>query len=181
PHHDVMTPRRHDATHEENPVSDREPTPADIRALIADADALQERIRNVEQQLRSSEETRHAVFRLDDAAGRLTDVSQALEETVGELTRVRSVRDGSVCAVPWGVCPEHGNTLVSSGGRTQCKTCGRTWNYDRLGVPCGEPLTHKVTDAAGGSFLACRAHAMDASERLVGGTVTPLDKDGRRD
>ncbi|GGO98273.1 hypothetical protein [Wenjunlia tyrosinilytica] len=162
-------------------ADDREPTPADVRALIADATALQERIRDVERRLRGSEETRHTVFRLDDAAGRLTDVSQALEETASELARVRAVRDGSVCAVPWGVCPEHGNTLVSSGGRTRCKTCGRTWNYDRLGVPCGEPLTHKVTDAAGGSFLACKAHAMDATERLVGGTVTPLDKDGRRD
>ncbi|NEB67448.1 hypothetical protein G3I39_10360, partial [Streptomyces fulvissimus] len=75
-------------------------------------DALQERIRNVEHRLAGSEETRHSVFRLSDAAGRLTDVSEALEETAGELARVRAVRDGSVCAVPWGVCPEHGNTLV---------------------------------------------------------------------
>ncbi|NEC32212.1 hypothetical protein [Streptomyces rubrogriseus] len=154
-----------------------EPTPADIRALIAEADALQERIRNVEHRLAGSEETRHSVFRLSDAAGRLTDVSEALEETAGELARVRAVRDGSVCAVPWGVCPEHGNTLVSTGGRTRCSqlACGRTWDYDRLGVPCGEPLTHKVTDAAGESFRACKAHAMDATERLIGGTVTPLN------
>lgn len=160
-------------------MSDREPTPADIRALIAEADALQERIRNAEQRLAGSEETRHSAFRLSDADGRLTDVSQALEETASELARVRAVRDGSVCAVPWGVCPEHGNTLTSSGGRTRCTqlACGRSWDYDRLGVPCGEPLTHKVTDAAGGSFLACKAHAMDATERLIGGTVTPLDKD----
>ncbi|MFI5526864.1 hypothetical protein [Streptomyces platensis] len=163
-------------------MSDREPTPADIRALIADADVLQERIRNVEQQLRGSEETRHTVFRLSDAAGQLTDVSKSLEETAGELARVRAVRDGSVCAVPWGVCPEHGNTLTSSGGRTRCTQlyCGRSWNYDRLGVPCGEPLTHKVTDPEGNSFLACKAHAMDATERLIGGIVTPLDKDGDR-
>ncbi|MFD7867816.1 hypothetical protein [Streptomyces sp. NPDC059783] len=158
-------------------MNDHEPTPADIRALIADADTLQERIRAIEQQLRSSEETRHSVFRLADAAGRLTDVSEALEETAGELARVRSVRDGSVCAVPWGVCPEHGNTLVSTGGRTRCSqlACTRVWSYDRLGVPCGEPLTHKVTDATGASFNACRAHAMDATERIIGCTVTPLD------
>ncbi|MFH9426425.1 hypothetical protein [Streptomyces sp. NPDC017529] len=161
-----------------------EPTPADLRALIADASALQERIRDVERRLRASEETRHTAFRLDDATGRLTGVSEALEKTAGELARVRAVRDGSVCAVPWGVCPEHGNTLASSGGRTRCTqlACGRTWNYDRLGVPCGEPLTHKVTDVEGKSFLACKAHAMDATERLIGGTVTPLGTEsGHRD
>lgn len=169
---------------DDKPVDeDREPTPADIRALIADATALQERMRDIERRLSGSEETRHAVFRLDDAAGQITRVNEALENTAGELARVRAVRDGSVCAVPWGVCPEHGNTLSSSGGKTRCSqpSCGRSWNYDRLGVPCGEPLTHKVTDAAGGSFLACKAHAMDATERLIGGTVTPLDKDGGRD
>ncbi|MFK0113982.1 hypothetical protein [Streptomyces sp. NPDC091217] len=167
-----------------NPAdNDREPTPADIRALVADVAVLQERIRDVERRLRGSEETRHTVFRLDDAAGQMTRVSEALENTASELARVRAVRDGSVCSVPWGVCPEHGNTLLSSGGRSRCTrlACARSWDYDRLGVPCGEPLTHKVTDAAGESFLACKAHAMDATERLIGGTVTALDnQDGDR-
>ncbi|MFD5415243.1 hypothetical protein [Streptomyces nojiriensis] len=154
-----------------------EPTPADIRALMADASTLQQRIRDLEERLRSSEETRHTAFRLDDAAGQIARVHEDLEKTAGELARVRAVRDGSVCAVPWGVCPEHGSTLCSSGGKTWCTEpgCSRSWGYDRMNAPCGEPLTHQVTDAAGGSFLACKAHAMDASERLIGGTVTPLD------
>ncbi|MFD5935683.1 hypothetical protein [Streptomyces sp. NPDC060333] len=158
-------------------ASDQEPTPADLRTLMADADALQERIRDVERRLRASEETRHTAFRLDDAAGQITRVHEDLANTASELARVRAVRDGSVCAVPWGVCPDHGNTLRSSGGRSQCthSGCARSWNYDRLGVPCGEPLTHKVTDASGGSFLACKAHAMDATERLIGGTISSLD------
>jgi hypothetical protein len=154
---------------------DREPTPADLRALVADAAALQERIRDVEERLRASEETRQNTFRLDHAAGQLDQISRALHETASELARIRAVRDGSVCTVPWGVCPEHGNTLTSSGGRTRCTRCIRVWNYDRLGVPCGEPLTHQVTDAAGSSFRSCQGHAMDATERLTGATVTPLD------
>ncbi|MFL4496505.1 hypothetical protein ACJ6WD_35485 [Streptomyces sp. VTCC 41912] len=162
-------------TDADDPV-DPEPTPASIRALISEADVLQERIRAVERALRSTEETRHSGFRLDDAAGRLADVSRALEETASDLARVRAVRDGSVCAVPWGVCPDHGNTLRGTGGRTWCTDpgCARTWNYDRLGSPCGEPLTHEVTDATGESFRTCAGHAKDAAERLVGGTVTPL-------
>ncbi|MFF6903536.1 hypothetical protein [Streptomyces hydrogenans] len=82
----------------------------------------------------------------------------------------------STCGVPWGVCPDHGNTLRTSGGITQCRdlACLNIWDYDRLDRVCGDPVTHTVTDAAGTSFRACRAHAMDADERLVGGTVTPL-------
>ncbi|UQX04625.1 hypothetical protein [Streptomyces sp. RerS4] len=49
-----------------------------------------------------------------------------------------------------------------------------------MSAPCGEPLTHQVTDAAGASFLACRAHAADAAERLIGGTLTALDEGGHR-
>ncbi|MFK3734659.1 hypothetical protein ACI2LJ_30835 [Streptomyces sp. NPDC088090] len=164
-------------------MPDREPTPADFRALISDVSALQDRIRSAVGGLRDSEETRHTAFRLGEAVGELSSLTKALEETAGDLARVRSVRDGSVCAVPWGVCPEHGNALRSSGGKTGCTEpgCSRTWGYDRLGAPCGEPLTHTVTDAQGSSFLACRAHAADASERLLGSTVALLDpqEDGR--
>ncbi|MFD4050151.1 hypothetical protein ACFWSF_32155 [Streptomyces sp. NPDC058611] len=162
-------------------ASDQEPTPAEFRALMTEADAFQRRILDAYDRLKASasEDVRRTGFRLEDAAGEIRRVRTELDETASDLARVRAVRDGSVCAVPWGVCPDHGNTLTSTGGRTSCTApgCGRTWGYNRLGSPCGEPLTHKVTDAAGGFFLACKAHAIDATERLIGGTVTPLDKD----
>ena len=162
---------------------DQEPTPADLRALMTEADSLQQRILDVHRQLTARDDIRHTAFRLEDAAGEVRQVREALGATASELARTRAVRDGTVCAVPWGVCPEHGNTLRSTGGTTRCTQlgCPRFWRYDRLGVPCGEPLTHRITDETGESFLSCRAHAADATERLVGGTVTPLAEGADRD
>ncbi|GHH26003.1 hypothetical protein [Streptomyces rubradiris] len=176
-----------DSLRERNPMSDdQEPTPAELRALMTEADALQRRILDISERLgaSASEDVRRTRFRLEDAAGAVRTVRQDLDETAGDLARVRAVRDGRVCAVPWGVCPDHGNTLTGTGGRAWCTApaCTRRWGYDRLASPCGEPLTHRVADADGGSFLACTGHAMDASKRLVDGTVTPLGtEDGGRD
>lgn len=153
------------------------PTPASLRALIAEATALQERIEAARTGLLAEEETRSASFPLSEATGRVKEACGLLEEAAGRLARVRGVRDGSVCKVQWGVCPDHGNTLRGSGGRAWCTDpyCSRRWDYDRVDSPCGEPLTHRVTDAAGGTFLTCEGHAMDAAGRLDGGTVTRLD------
>ncbi|MFJ9810705.1 hypothetical protein ACIRTB_21005 [Streptomyces sp. NPDC101158] len=154
----------------------RDPTPAELRALAADVEGLEQRILDVRARLRANEETRDTAFRLDDAAENVRRGREALELTVGDLIRTRTARDPKLCGVPWGVCPEHGNTLRGSGGRTWCTdpACSRSWGYDKLGTACGEPVTHTVTDAAGASFLACRGHAMDAEKRLEGGTVTAL-------
>lgn len=78
------------------------------------------------------------------------------------------------CGADWGVCPDHGNTLASSGGTTRCKVCGRTWSYDRVQRPCEEPAAFELRDADGGVGLLCAGHALDARDRVTGGTVTPL-------
>uniref|UniRef100_UPI003F4919B1 hypothetical protein n=1 Tax=Streptomyces sp. CA-141956 TaxID=3240051 RepID=UPI003F4919B1 len=153
-----------------------EPTPAELRALVAEAEVLEERILNVRARLRASDDAGDTAFRLTDAAENLRRATEALEMTASDLARTRTARDPGLCSVPWGVCPAHGNTLRSTGGRSWCTDlgCSRSWGYDRLAMTCGEPVTHTVTDAAGSSFLACRGHAMDAEKRLEGGTVTPL-------
>ena len=70
-----------------------------------------------------------------------------------------------------------GNTLRSSGGKTWCQdlTCGRRWDYDRLGVPCGEPVTSAVIDMEGTEFLTCAGHTIDVEKRLIGATIRPLN------
>jgi hypothetical protein len=77
------------------------------------------------------------------------------------------------CTIPWGVCPEHGNTLVGTGGKTWCRVigCGRTWGYDRVGLPCIEAARWMVTDQHGDAIVMCDGHALDARKRLEGTRV----------
>jgi hypothetical protein len=72
-----------------------------------------------------------------------------------------------------GVCPKHGNTLISTGGKTCCRVieCGRTWSYDRVGLPCIEPAQWRVTDKHGDALVTCDGHALDARKRLEGARV----------
>jgi hypothetical protein len=58
-----------------------------------------------------------------------------------------------LCAM--GACPEHGNTLVSSGGKSWCRDPGyrRSWDHDRGGMPCTDPEHWRVTDRCGGAGL----------------------------
>jgi hypothetical protein len=83
-----------------------------------------------------------------------------------------------LCGVPWGVCPDHGNTLSSSAGKTRCRTtgCGRTWEYDRGREPCAEVVHAVVVDANGTRRAMCKGHVLDAHEhgRLIGCTIEPL-------
>lgn len=124
----------------------------------------------------ADEPTRHVGFRLDDAAGRVSTVAGDLADTAGDLARVRGRSD---CAADWGVCPRHGNTLTSSGGRSWCRMadCGLSWQYDRGALPCTEPAVSRVIDAQGDETLLCSAHTLDARARLVGATVQPLPAD----
>lgn len=151
------------------------PTPAELRALAAraaelaaDIDAMQERLGAA-----PDEPTRRSGFRLDDAAYAARQIGQDLEETAGDLARIRG---RGACPADWGVCPEHGNTLRYSGGECWCTAsgCGRRWNYDRAGLPCSEQAAFEVRDATGGSGQMCAGHAMDAQDRIVGVTVVPL-------
>ncbi|MBM9509941.1 hypothetical protein [Actinacidiphila acididurans] len=155
-----------------------EPTPAEVRALGDQAGALADRITALYEKLGAvaDPEVRRIRFRLADASGYVHGAATDLEETARDLVRVRTARDPRLCGVPWGVCPEHGNTLRSSAGETWCmvERCGRRWTYDRLGLPCTEPITHRVTDTAGAGFDACNGHALDAEQRLEGGTVTRI-------
>jgi hypothetical protein len=89
------------------------------------------------------------------------------------VTDRRLAADETRCSAQWGVCPEHGNTLSSSGGRSRCRRagCGRTWPASRLSAHCDEPATVIVADQAGGQLRLCAGHWSDARKRLVGARV----------
>ncbi|MFI6031622.1 DUF6292 family protein [Amycolatopsis magusensis] len=68
------------------------------------------------------------------------------------------------CGAPWGICPEHGRSLSSSAGTTCCTAlgCERTWDYDRLGTPCPEPVWAQLSFADGVTARFCEGHTRDA-------------------
>jgi hypothetical protein len=119
------------------------------------------------------EPVRRAGFRCDAAAGSMREASSELAETADHLERIAAAMKPGACAVPWGVCPEHGNTLTISGRKTTCRVigCGRAWDYDRVSLPCIEPAQWRVTDKHGDALAMCDGHALDARERLEGARV----------
>ncbi|MEJ5869342.1 hypothetical protein WDV85_16550 [Pseudokineococcus sp. 5B2Z-1] len=158
-------------------MSAERPTPADLRELAAAADALAARIEVVQAALRDEYPgaRSRAGFRLDDAAGNARQASRALEDTAGELARIAATPEHA-CGIEWGVCPRHGSTITTSGGRSWCTVdgCGNTWGYDRLSTPCPEPVTHRITDTTGATQDVCDGHAIGARARVTGVTVDPI-------
>jgi len=111
-----------------------------------------------------------AVREIDAAIRKLDDVRIALTQEIAFETDRLLATDPTRCAAEWGACPEHGNTLSSSGGRTWCTRpdCGRTWPGSRLTSHCAEPAAVIVADVAGQKTRLCPGHWTDARTRLVG-------------
>jgi hypothetical protein len=137
-------------------------------ALADEVDALHRDIRTARD-----EPVRRAGFRCATAVGWMRQAGTELAETAGHLERIAAAMKPRACAVPWGACPDHGNTLTSTGGKTWCRVtgCGRKWDYDCVGLPCIDPARWKVTDRHGQACMMCDGHALDARKRLEGACV----------
>ncbi|MFJ4710137.1 hypothetical protein ACIP6I_35630 [Streptomyces anulatus] len=92
--------------------------------------------------------------------------AQALRSTAADPGR---------CTVPWGVCPEHGATLKSTGGRAWCMdlACLNAWTHDRLDAACTEPATHTIQGDNGDRYVVCDGHALTARTQITDGQVLP--------
>lgn len=149
-------------------------TPARARELAAAVEALAGQVEAAHAALcvDVDEHRRRAGFRLEDAAGECRRVAAELHATASDLARLAAI-PADACRVPFLVCPEHGNTVTSTGGQSWCRRCDRRWphSYDE---PCRELVSHSVTDTEGAVFAVCDGHAIDVRGRLVGGVVTPL-------
>ncbi|MCF6470247.1 hypothetical protein FAF44_17850 [Nonomuraea sp. MG754425] len=108
------------------------------------------------------------------AAGYLARGAEDLQRAAAELARLQV----QPCGLPWGVCAEHGNTLSSRAGVTECRVCRRTWDHDRLRRPCAEPATWKVIDQAGAVTRMCDGHVLGARAAAQGATFVRLDEVG---
>ncbi|MFD1936559.1 MULTISPECIES: hypothetical protein [Nonomuraea] len=147
------------------------PTAAEVRELATHAEELAAAIDNLAGVLSQADPQGRAGFRLPDAAGLVRQAAYELLETACDLRP--AYRLFTFCSMGWGVCPEHGSTLIAAGGTTHCATpgCGRTWGYRREIAPCAELATHRLIDIAGETLL-CAGHAVDA--RNSGGRVEPF-------
>jgi hypothetical protein len=158
---------------------------ARARELAAHAEALTSAITTLHHDIRAAqdESVRRAGFRCDTARGGTQEAVGELRETASDLDRIAASAMSGTCPIPWGVCPNHGNTLISSGGRAWCRTpgCARTWNYDRVSLPCIEPARWTITDKHGGSSLMCDGHAVDATKRIEGAWAAPLVASRRKE
>lgn len=159
---------------------DEVPTPADFLGHAGHLDAQAQDIEALHERLRGAQDapTRRAGFRLDDIAGELRKAARELQQTAEDLARIRSrgAMSRPVCGAQWGVCPEHGNTLTSSGGRSWCRVpgCGRAWGWDRGGLPCTEPAVWRMCDQKGGEMRLCEGHAIAAREQVEGARLEPI-------
>jgi hypothetical protein len=155
-------------------------SPSDLaaRELAARAEALAAAITTLHQDVRAAHDgsAHRAVFRCDDAITYAREAAEGLCDTAADLDRIAAAALPGICPVLWDVCPEHGNTLISSVGRAWCRDahCGRTWSYDRIGLPCTEPARWTVTDQNGDTGVMCDGHALDDAKRLDDARAAPL-------
>lgn len=165
-------------------MDDERVIPDQARELALAAVALAEQVTALQAELRArGVGWQFQIGRaLDLAAGPARQVADALTAAADGLAQLGTIPDpGTVCGLPWGVCPKHGTTLVRGGRGTECRKCNRYWHYDRITAPCPEPHTHVVTEpdrrtfleADRRTFLVCAGHAVAAREQIPGATVEP--------
>uniref|UniRef100_UPI001F57A2D9 hypothetical protein n=1 Tax=Actinomadura luzonensis TaxID=2805427 RepID=UPI001F57A2D9 len=151
-------------------------TPAQLRALASRAEALSAEVRDLLRSAPAGTPEHEHLGAARQAADRLAQAGDALQSAAGELARLRV----QPCGMPWGVCPEHGNTLSTRGGVSECRVCRRQWNHDRYGRPCQEPVTWKVIDRSGTETRMCDGHVLGARAAAAGATFVRLeDADAR--
>jgi hypothetical protein len=147
-------------------------TPEQLRALATRAEALTAEVWALCGGSADGSPAPDPLVEARQAAGWLARAAEDLQRAAAELARLQ-VRP---CGLPWGVCQEHGNTLSSRAGVSECRVCRRTWSYDRLGRPCEEPATWKVIDLAGTVTRMCDGHVLGARAAAQGATFVRIDQ-----
>jgi hypothetical protein len=149
-------------------------TPAHLSALASRAEALTAEVRALCDSAPIGSPERDPLVAAGQAANWLARGAEDLERAAMDLARLQA----QPCGLPWGICPEHGNTLSTTAGVSECRVCRRTWNHDRRGRPCQEPVTWKVIDRAGTETRMCDGHVLGARAAAAGATFIRLDEGG---
>ena len=150
--------------------------PVRVDEIAVAAMALSDGLQAATQDLPESAKARQFRRRLDEAARACRAVADDLETTAGDLVRIGAGVEDS-CGVTWGICPEHGVTLMAADDdRSNCRVVG--CHGEQVGVPsrCTQPVEYRVVDAAGPVLLTCTGHAI-ACRTLLTGAVIMLASD----
>lgn len=149
-------------------------TPARLRACASRAEALTAEVLALCDSTPEGSPERDHLADARHGADLLARGAESLRRAALELARLQP----QPCGLPWGVCPEHGNTLSSKAGISTCRVCRRDWAYDRLGQPCREPVSWKVIDLARTETRMCDGHVLGARAAAAGATFVRLDEEG---
>lgn len=156
-----------------HPVHESVATPGRLGELAAAARELADGIEAANDALLSSVELGADRFwmSLTSAVEACRTAATELERTAGELVRAAAEAD-KACSVSWGVCPDHGVVVLSSGDMLTCRVLGCYRTPQASTAPCTRPVAYRVVDAAGSAFLACTGHAIACRRELVGAVIT---------
>ena len=146
-------------------------TPIRVDEIAVAAIALSENLQAATQGLPESVESRQFRRDLDEAADTFRSVASELETTASNLIRL-AAHDGQSCGVTWGVCPEHGITLMNYGDVVTCHVLGCHREQEGVAEACTQPVAYKVVDAAGPALFTCAGHAIACRLHLEGAVIT---------
>jgi hypothetical protein len=134
-------------------------TPVRVDEIAVAAMTLAEDLHAATQSMPDSVELRRFRRDLDQAATTFRDLATKLEVTAGKLVRL-AANEGQACGVGWGVCPEHGLTLMNIGETATCHVLGCERQNEGAVERCEHPVAYRVVDAAGPALLTCTGHAI---------------------
>jgi hypothetical protein len=146
-------------------------TPVRVDEIAVAAMALSENLLAATRGLPESVESRQFRRDLDEAADTFRTVANELETTAGHLVRL-AANEGQTCGVTWGVCADHGLTLMNVGEVVTCHVLGCHREQEAVVERCTQPVAYRVVDVAGPALLTCAGHAIACRLHLDGAVIT---------
>jgi hypothetical protein len=134
-------------------------TPVRVDEIAVAAMTLSEDLQAATRNMPESIELRRFRRELDQAATTFRELASRLEVTAGKLVRL-AANESQTCGVGWGVCPEHGLTLMNIGETSTCHVLGCGRENEGEVERCEHPVAYRVVDAAGPAMLTCAGHAI---------------------
>lgn len=146
-------------------------TPVRVDEIAVAAMALSEDLHAATRGLPESVESRQFRRALDEAADKFRTVASELETTAGNLIRL-AANASQTCGVTWGICPDHGLSLMNVGDVVTCHVLGCHREQEDVVERCTQPVAYRVVDAAGPAVFTCAGHAIACRLHLDGAVIT---------